>query len=531
MQEIELKFLIPEARLTGLLRQVKVKSSQTTQLAAHYYDTPKQALAKAGIGLRIRCEGDQWVQTIKAGGDGIAARLEHNALLDSEQVQIMLTEDTLLPDLTIYQNTFIGPVLDDFNLKKLTKQLSRHYVTDVQRTTRLLKAKDEQDIGGNSNNNNSVIELAYDYGEIIHGSDASLRYPIHEIEFELISGELSFLFASAKVWCKRYKLCLSTVTKAERGSLLIKGQDHSPAVSANLAQLHITQDSSRAEFIRAVVHNCLLQILPNSSAIVAGSLDNEHILQLCIGIHRLRVALKVFKKFSNALNPDWLPILKQTERLLGDYRELAYLALDIEPKLQQQGAPSVDWRTELASLKVSPTIAVRDNDFQLALLELIEFTMSAASDEPQAHKPASAKLTKILSKKHIKLLKAEQQLTDLKDLSSDCDSDNNNNRADLLIKAQHKVYRHLKDLRYISEFAAPLYDHNSSRRLVKQLTKVQQALGQYNDHQQYQYHYQNKSLADTNALYGAGWFAALAKSDLKRYQKRLAKVGVHATFW
>ena len=54
MQEIELKFLIPEARLTGLLRQAKVKSSQTIQLAAHYYDTPKQALAKAGIGLRIR---------------------------------------------------------------------------------------------------------------------------------------------------------------------------------------------------------------------------------------------------------------------------------------------------------------------------------------------------------------------------------------------------------------------------------------------------------------------------------------------
>ena len=538
MQEIELKFLIPEARLTGLLRQAKVKSSQTIQLAAHYYDTPKQALAKAGIGLRIRCEGDQWVQTIKAGGDGIAARLEHNTVLDAEQVQTMLDEDKLFPDLAIYQETYIAPALADFKLKKLAENLTRQYVTDVQRTTRLLKEKDEQGIGddGNSDSNNSIIEVAYDYGEIIHGRDASLRSPIHEIEFELVSGELSFLFATAKVWCKRYKLCLSTVTKAERGSLLIKGQDYSPAVSADLAQLDVNQDSSRAEFIRAVVHNCLLQILPNSSAIVAGSLDNEHILQLYIGIHRLRTALKVFKKFSNALNPDWLPVLKQTERLLNDYRALTYLALDIEPKLQQQGAPSVDWCHELTSLKVSPTIAVRDNDFQLALLELIEFTMSAVSDEPQAHKPASVKLTKILSKKHIKLLKAEQHLTDLKDLNSDCYSvDGNNgidyNRADLLSKAQHKVCRHLKDLRYISEFAAPLYDHNSSRRLLKQLTKAQQALEQYHSHQQYQCHYQNKSLIDTNALYGAGWFAALIKSDLKRYQKRLAKVGDHATFW
>ena len=79
MQEIELKFLVPESRLKGLMRQVKVKSSQVTQLAAHYYDTPDQQLAQAGIGLRIRKEGDTWVQTIKAGGDGIAARLEHNA--------------------------------------------------------------------------------------------------------------------------------------------------------------------------------------------------------------------------------------------------------------------------------------------------------------------------------------------------------------------------------------------------------------------------------------------------------------------
>lgn len=534
MQEIELKFLIPEARLTGLLRQAKVKSSQTIQLAAHYYDTPKQALAKAGIGLRIRCEGDQWVQTIKAGGDGIAARLEYNKLLDSEHVQTMLDEDKLFPDLAIYQETYIAPALADFKLKKLAENLTRQYVTDVQRTTRLLKEKDKQGIGDDGNN--SIIEVAYDYGEIIHGRHASLRSPIHEIEFELVSGELSFLFATAKVWCKRYKLCLSTVTKAERGSLLIKGQDYSPAVSADLAQLDVNQDSSRAEFIRAVVHNCLLQILPNSSAIVAGSLDNEHILQLCIGIHRLRIALKVFKKFSNALNSDWLPILKQTERLLSDYRELAYLVSNIESKLEQQGAPKVDWSTELTRLKVSPTSAVLANDFQLALLELIEFTMSAVSDEPQAHKPASAKLTKILSKKHIKLLKAEQHLTDLKDLNSDCysvDGDNgtDNNSADLLIKAQRKVSRHLKDLRYISEFAAPLYDHNSSRRLLKQLTKAQQALEQYHSHQQYQCHYQNKSLIDTDALYGAGWFAALAKSDLKRYQKRLAKVGDHATFW
>ncbi|MDN5891562.1 MAG: CYTH domain-containing protein, partial [Psychrobacter sp.] len=223
MQEIELKFLVPESRLQGLMRQAKVKSSQVTQLAAHYYDTPDQQLAQASIGLRIRKEGDTWVQTIKAGGDGIAARLEHNAILDSELVQAMLDHNELKPDLTIYKDTSVAPALEGFKLKKLAKKLTRLYVTDVERITRVLVDEDNE-------KTDNRIEMAYDYGDIIHGNDDTQRDAIQEIEFELLSGDLDFLFATAKTWCKRYKLCLSTVTKAERGGLLINAQHYSPAV-------------------------------------------------------------------------------------------------------------------------------------------------------------------------------------------------------------------------------------------------------------------------------------------------------------
>ena len=153
MHEIELKFLIPQARLKGLMRQASVKSSQQVYMAAHYYDTADHALANAGIGLRIRQEDDNWVQTIKAGGDGIAARLEHNALLDNEQVQLMLDDNALMPDLSIYKDTSIAPALADFKLKKLAKKLTRQYVTDVQRTTRLLEDDEKSD---------NILETAYD---------------------------------------------------------------------------------------------------------------------------------------------------------------------------------------------------------------------------------------------------------------------------------------------------------------------------------------------------------------------------------
>ena len=81
MQEIELKFLVPESRLKGLMRQANIKSSQLTQLAAHYYDTPDQQLAKAGIGLRIRKEGDAWLGCAHArpGAAVVARRVDHRA--------------------------------------------------------------------------------------------------------------------------------------------------------------------------------------------------------------------------------------------------------------------------------------------------------------------------------------------------------------------------------------------------------------------------------------------------------------------
>ena len=558
MQEIELKFLVPESRLKGLMRQARVKSSEVTQLAAHYYDTPDQQLAEAGIGLRIRKEGDAWVQTIKAGGDGIAARLEHNAVLDNEQVQAMLDNNTLMPDLTIYKNTSVAPALAEFKLKKLAKNLTRLYVTDVERTTRLL-VEDSGSDGDNDANNH--VEMAYDYGEIIHGNDDTQRDAIQEIEFELISGDIDFLFATAKTWCKRYKLCLSTVTKAERGGLLITEQQHSPAVHADLDQLNIDKKISMPAFVRAAVHNCLLQILPNSSAIVAGSEEDDHALQLYIGIVRLQAALQAFASYSDEINPDWLPILKQTAMLLNEYRELAHLASHIEPNLQQQGAPTVDWTTNMDALKITPKDAVSANDFQLTLLELIAFTMSDPSLEPQADQLAIDKLAKTLSKQQAKLGKAVQELQSKKDVGSnniniesndlkdddlqsvdldDSDLKNVDSKSDDIENidldgnnTEHELHEQLTTLLYISEFATPLLDKKKSKkkkakkeskRWLKYLAKAQKTLNKYHNHKMYQQRYQLKSKTDSSALYGAGWFSAMLVRDLKRTEKRLAKV-------
>lgn len=548
MQEIELKFLVPESRLKGLMRQVQVKSSQLTPLAAHYYDTSNQQLAKAGIGLRIRKEGDTWVQTIKAGGDGIAARLEHNAVLDNEQVQTMLDNDALMPDLTIYKDTPIASALDSFKLKKLAKKLTQLYITDVQRTTRLLVEKTYNDSGsdyGSGNLPDNKIEVAYDCGEIIHGTDNTKQDAIQEIEFELISGDLDFLFTTAKTWCKRHKLSLSTVTKAERGGLLIKDQYYSKAVNADLNHLNVNQETNVPAFVRAAVHNCLLQILPNSSAIVAGSTDHEHILQFQNGVKRLLVAITAFASFSDEINPDWQPILKQTVALLDDYRELTYLATHIEPKFQELGAPATDWTTDIDRLKIKPMDAVKANDFQLTLLELIAFTMSDSKLEPQNNKPAIDNLIEILSEQYKQLIKADKKIDDVSNAELDNDSQNAKSKnkgtettaSDNSDKehAQHNLRRQLEALRYISEFAAPVFHKKSStkktKRWLQNVIKAQKALEKYQTYTQYQHRYQLKSASETNALYGMGWFAATLESDHQCVKKRLMKVTDGSTFW
>ena len=95
----------------------------------------------------------------------------------------------------------------------------------------------------------------------------------------------------------------------------------------------------------------------------------------------------------------------------------------------------------------------------------------------------------------------------------------------------HQLRKHLKKMRYLSEFAAPLYSKKKSKRWLKRITKTQRALGEYLDHQQYQHYYQQKSHTDTQALYGAGWFAAQLEPDTKRCKKRLTKLQDAANFW
>ena len=70
MSEIELKFMVDKERGRPVWnRAIELgyahAEPSVRQLESVYYDTPDKRLRKAGISLRIRRDGDKWLQTVK----------------------------------------------------------------------------------------------------------------------------------------------------------------------------------------------------------------------------------------------------------------------------------------------------------------------------------------------------------------------------------------------------------------------------------------------------------------------------------
>ncbi|ATR79276.1 CYTH and CHAD domain-containing protein [Moraxella osloensis] len=515
MHELELKFAVPSYQQSVLRKNIDTKTAQQQRLSAYYFDTPNQDLAKKGIALRIRFEDSQWVQTLKTAGDGVAKRVELNTVLSLTGTPDTLDVSSLVPDISlITEQAVVAELTSIMPLDELAQALTVQYFTDVQRTSRQIKK------------NNSRIEIAYDIGKVGIGhlnSQKPANNPgltqsdIHEIEFELLEGDPSDLIEVAKTWCKKYKLYLSTVTKAQRGSLLLANKQFAEPVKADLAVLQLHKGISQFAFLQAVVNNCLVQILPNASAIAEGSPDGNLVHQLRVGIRRLRTALKHFKFAQDYIDPNWLMVLKQTFSLLGEYRDKEILQIKTQPLLESVGAPHVEWST---AVDIMPIDAVRANDFQILLLELIGFThLPVPADSPKAKATVAKKLQKLFT-----------AIAAASDKFASLDTD-----------SQHGVRKDLKSLRYVSEFAAPLFASQNNGKKGKKATKLnaflqylepaQDILGEYNDNVVGHANYLEKAKTDPNALFAVGWFSGREQASAEQCAVSLKTVKNAPKFW
>ena len=193
-QEIKLTIMSDQILDLSVLPIVGYQRSsiETIHLVSTYFDTPSFNLAKQGLGLRLRFDGRNWLQTVKEKGEienGLHQRMEWEHLLPSKAFNVALLKQTPLQEL-----------IED---EKGWETLSPIFTTDFYRKHCLLE-KDNQ----------ITIELAYDRGRIY--TEVSERR-IHELELELKNGELHYLKTLAETLCITEPLQPSNFSKAQQG--------------------------------------------------------------------------------------------------------------------------------------------------------------------------------------------------------------------------------------------------------------------------------------------------------------------------
>ncbi|TYC60378.1 CYTH domain-containing protein [Marinobacter sp. BW6] len=192
--ELEIKLSVSDAAqaqaLEWLSSRPEVRPGKTKSLINRYFDTPSADLNRAKAALRVRKAGDDYIQTLKTRGefvDGAHRREEWEWPVSGPELDLSLLEET--------------PLNSELDLSSLLVV----FETNFQRQVLWLEE------------GQSVIEIAVDSGSVA-GNDA--RWPLHEVEFELKSGDGRKLVAWALELAREVPVFLNLVSKAEQGYFL-----------------------------------------------------------------------------------------------------------------------------------------------------------------------------------------------------------------------------------------------------------------------------------------------------------------------
>lgn len=458
MNEVELKLIVDENR-SGQIWQRAVelglcaKAPAPRQLDSVYFDTPERDLQRAGIALRLRHDGPDWVQTVKYG------RELHGGLSRVMELECLVAEEAI--DLE---------VIADKKLRKRLRRLIGKSTLEPACRNRMQRTAGELLLADGSR-----VELAVDIGQISAGDrSAELR----EVEIELIEGAAASLFGLAGALLPEGGLRFSHYSKSERGYMLASHGYIEPPLSPRLAApVALVPKQTVEEAILDTLRECMVQISANA-LVTCGIESPEGPHQLRIGLRRLRSMFSVFG--SVMTGPDILA-LREESRWLG--REVGHLR-DSDAVAQDVVAPLAELNREdpgFAALTVAMDVenaerrnrlrtvleGARTQAFLLNLARVIETWGEVAPlDMERAGllaQPLSGFAAKALDRRWHKVRVKARGL------------------EDLAIEQRHDLRKELKKLRYTAEFFAPLYRGNRVRPFLLQLKRLQTIFGSFMD--------------------------------------------------
>jgi triphosphatase len=458
MSGIKLKFAIeePEIRqLWGRARKLRLTTGgrRTRRLTSIYLDTPEHALKSAGISLRLRRDGRQWVQAVKTA-DALHGTPTQGHGLEAPapggRPQLQAVPDQAVRD-------------------EIARQVNGSPLQTVCETV-ITRTVGELALGDGTR-----AALAVDDAEIRANERSS---PWREAKIELIEGRPSGLFDMAQALFADRGLTFSRLSKGARGYLLAEtGEIEPPVAPRNAEWVALAPAQTAEQAARDVVRECFDQVAANVVAVQKLD-DPEGPHQLRVALRRLRSALSLF---SPVLQSPELTRLSQEARWLGravgHLRDLDVVANDVvrpeadihpgETGLAVLADALLQEASERRRHLRECLVGARVQAFLIGLARFVEtrgwlLPHDFAQTERLAA-PVGALAEGALNKRWRKVVKRARGLETL-------DTDQ-----------RHELRKELKKLRYAVEFLSPLFPAKRVGPFVKRLKKLQNVFGELND--------------------------------------------------
>lgn len=431
--EIELKLLIAPRAAARLVATPPFRGRlRSERLRAVYYDTPRLALRRRGLALRVRRESGRWVQTVKGEGAvlaGLAQRAQSECVLPSPR-----------PD----------------PARSGLRGLSRARLVPVFET-RFARASCTVSLGGGA-----AAQAAFDRGEI-RARGAS--EPVSELELELKSGPPAALYRFATRLLAAVPLRLGTRSKAERGYALALGERCAP-VKARPAPL--APGASTDAACRELLAAALRHLQANEDGALEGR-DPEFLHQARVALRRLRSTLGLFRPLYAEPELDRIAReLRWLARALGPARDWDVFFEETLPRLSAAGVlgpgtGAARWRRERERAKRRARAALASRRYQRLVLRLAAWLQSAPPPKGRLAAPARVFARRVLQERLRQVRKLGRDLSRL-------DSGR-----------MHRLRIAVKKLRYAAEGFAPLYPGKRARALLRRLARLQDVLGAIQD--------------------------------------------------
>jgi len=431
--EVELKLeLDPGDRSRLDLIDTFGAAGATDHLVTTYFDTPGGDVRAAGCTLRIRQQGENRVQTIKAATDkatGLFARTEWSRSVTGDRPVLDATSGPL------------GPTLRAIGVDRLMPRI----VSDFHRTHGVIDA------------DSGEIEWAVDDGAIRAGGGATR---LCEIELELRGGSPGQLFDLAHRIADRLPVRIAVISKAERGYRLL---DQTADAPAHAEPILLDRDAGVGTAFSAIAHACLRQFRLNEPLVLEAG-DPEPVHQARVALRRLRTALWLHRPLF-ADDPHVAPLDAELRWLTGRLGEVRNIDA-LMPRLDADFGDRLRTAREQAMVAVRADLA--SDRARLLMIDIVEWLAVGAWRNPAL--PAAEIVPFAVEALDAVRKRLKRRGKKLAKLSS---------------KKRHKVRITAKKLRYAAEFFAPLFPSPKAARrsaaFREAVSALQDCLGALND--------------------------------------------------